>query len=46
MNHIMFSKTEKVSERVILFYFFAFSLKTGSTKDNWILMSASAFDLL
>lgn len=30
----------------MLVYIFAFSLKTGLTKDKWILRSASAFDLL
>lgn len=30
----------------MLLYIFAFSLKTGVKKDNWILMSTSAFDLL
>lgn len=43
MNHIMFSKTEKNDT---VFYIFALSSKTGLAKDSWILMSASAFDLL
>lgn len=47
MNHIMFFKTEKVGEKNDpVFCIFALSSKTGLAKDSWILVSASAFDLL